>query len=494
MSRKCNRPGCGRLGHAGVSTVEFAVVALLFLTVLIGCMDLGRYYLAEHSLRTVVAETARAALVDRSIDGSIDPTTASFVGITPFVDNADLTLTVTQHPNRPGVTDIMVTGSYTFTAYSPIWRSLDGTITETTELQDRCRRRKGSEAHAAAAFAGRVRPARATCRRRAVWAKDLQGAGSDVCFRKYVCMPDLSSGCVVQATVVLPRRGRPFRSVTLPTAWAFVIAWAAGAAAWSWRAEFRLVGAWHIVVIGTVLLLVSAAYRRRDRRVADMFEVTALWLAISLVGLLTTALMTRTAAPLVDSMLIAADARLGFSWPLWTGWVDSHPLLRLCLLLAYVSLLPQFALSLVYLPLTGRVERIIEMAVITVLALIPALLCVRFVPALGPFAAFGMTDQAMYLPTMLALRGGAEVFDISYNGAALVTFPSFHAIWALALVYIHRGNGRLTLAVATLNAAVLASVISEGGHYLVDLIAGVIVFAAVVPVARVLVRPGPERA
>lgn len=135
MSRKCNRPGCGRLGHAGVSTVEFAVVALLFLTVLIGCMDLGRYYLAEHSLRTVVAETARAALVDRSIDGSIDPTTASFVGITPFVDNADLTLTVSQHPNRPGVTDIMVTGSYTFTAYSPIWRSLDGTITETTELQ-----------------------------------------------------------------------------------------------------------------------------------------------------------------------------------------------------------------------------------------------------------------------------------------------------------------------------------------------------------------------
>jgi len=224
-----------------------------------------------------------------------------------------------------------------------------------------------------------------------------------------------------------------------------------------------------------------------------LFEVTALWIAICLVALLTTALTTRTAAPLTDSIFIAADRRLGFYWPFWNGWVDDHPLIRLCMALSYASLLPQFAGSLVYLPLTGRAERIIELAIITVVALIPALVCVRLAPSLGPFAVFGMTDRALYLPTMLALRDGAAVFDVSYNGAALITFPSFHAIWAMALIYIHRGNAWASVAIAALNTTVLVSVLSEGGHYLVDLISGVVVSVIAIIVASVVMRRSPER-
>ena len=55
----------------------------------------------EHSLRTVVAEAARAALVNLLINGSIDPTKASFAAITPFVNNANLTLSVTQPSSFP---------------------------------------------------------------------------------------------------------------------------------------------------------------------------------------------------------------------------------------------------------------------------------------------------------------------------------------------------------------------------------------------------------
>jgi hypothetical protein len=293
---------------------------------------------------------------------------------------------------------------------------------------------------------------------------------------------------VAEATAALPRRSPPPGPSILPAAWAIVILWALCAVAWSWAAGFHLVGIGHVIVIGAALLLVSAAYRKRDRRVADMFGVTALWIAICLVALLTTALTTRTAAPLADSIFIAADRHLGFYWPIWIGWVDSHPLIRLCMALAYAGLLPQFAGSLVYLPLTGRAERIIELSIITLVALIPALMCVRFVPALGPFAVFGMTDRALYLPTMLALRDGAAVFDVSYSGAALITFPSFHAIWALALIYILRGNGWVSVAVAALNTAVLVSVLSEGGHYLVDLISGVIVSAIAIIVAWGVMR------
>jgi Flp pilus assembly protein TadG len=119
-----------------VTSLEFGVVALLFLMVLIGCMDLGRYYVIEHSLRTITAEAARAALVNPAISGTIDPTSASFAALTPFVDDANLTLNVYPSPSFIiGVSTITVIATYNFTAYSPIWSSLNGLISDSTELQ-----------------------------------------------------------------------------------------------------------------------------------------------------------------------------------------------------------------------------------------------------------------------------------------------------------------------------------------------------------------------
>jgi len=130
------RLGSWRLGRAGATSLEFALVALLFLTVLIGCMDIGRYFLVVLSLRTVVSEAARAALVNPNMLPTPVLGPGSFSAITPIFNNNNLALTVTQSPGLPGVQQISVTATYSFTAWSPIWSaSLDGPITETTELQ-----------------------------------------------------------------------------------------------------------------------------------------------------------------------------------------------------------------------------------------------------------------------------------------------------------------------------------------------------------------------
>jgi len=130
MSPVCNRPGWRRLGRAGVTSLEFALVAALFFTVLIGCMDLGRYFLIAQSLRTVTAEAARLALVN-GMWGQIDPTAYSFGAMTPLVDNANLTLTISAGGN-PGINTVTASATYVFTAISPLWSSLNGTMTETS--------------------------------------------------------------------------------------------------------------------------------------------------------------------------------------------------------------------------------------------------------------------------------------------------------------------------------------------------------------------------
>jgi Flp pilus assembly protein TadG len=139
MSRKSNKPGWRRLGRAGVTSLEFGLVALLFLTVLIACMDLGRYYLVEHSLRTVAAEAARMYLTCYNSNGEracAPPTQAEYAAIAPFINNANLLVTVgqTSTVRSGGGIEFTATAKYTFTSYSPIWTVLNSTISETTVL------------------------------------------------------------------------------------------------------------------------------------------------------------------------------------------------------------------------------------------------------------------------------------------------------------------------------------------------------------------------
>src|SRR5690348_10073812 len=60
VSARCRRRP---IGEKGSTSLEFAFVAIPFLFLLIAGMDLGRYFITQHSLRTLGAETMRAMLI-----------------------------------------------------------------------------------------------------------------------------------------------------------------------------------------------------------------------------------------------------------------------------------------------------------------------------------------------------------------------------------------------------------------------------------------------
>ncbi len=131
MSPACSRRRRRRLGRRGATSIEFALISIAFLTLLIGAMDLGRYFLIEHSLRSVVSEALRAALADTTLSGCSAPWTK--VGaITPMLDPSLITLCVTQNPNTYGKITVTVNVSYTFASISPMLASLNGTISDAT--------------------------------------------------------------------------------------------------------------------------------------------------------------------------------------------------------------------------------------------------------------------------------------------------------------------------------------------------------------------------
>lgn len=129
-----------RLGNSGVTSLEFAIIAATFMALVIGCMDLGRYYIIEHSLRAFTSEAARAALADSSLSASggtmsSQTSLSSLTAIVPFLDPSLLTLSISQNSfTTSSPITITVTATYQFTAFSPIWAALTGTITDSTQL------------------------------------------------------------------------------------------------------------------------------------------------------------------------------------------------------------------------------------------------------------------------------------------------------------------------------------------------------------------------
>lgn len=140
MSRASNSKARRSLGNAGVTTLEFALVAMAFLGLVFVCIDLGRYYVIEASLRTFVSEAARTAQIESN--ASINPNgswsgssvPAGLSAIVPLIAGGPLSLFVFQQGGGGTNNYIYVQAGYNFQAFSPLWTSLNGQITESTQL------------------------------------------------------------------------------------------------------------------------------------------------------------------------------------------------------------------------------------------------------------------------------------------------------------------------------------------------------------------------
>ncbi len=66
------------------------------------------------------------------------------------------------------------------------------------------------------------------------------------------------------------------------------------------------------------------------------------------------------------------------------------------------------------------------------------------------------------------------------NLQGIISFPSFHTSLGVLFTYVVRKRRLILLPVALLNVAMIVSVLTEGGHFLVDVVAGAAVAAAAI--------------
>jgi hypothetical protein len=229
-------------------------------------------------------------------------------------------------------------------------------------------------------------------------------------------------------------------------------------------------------------------YSRPDERIAEASGYTALWLLFSLGGCLLTYLAAVGSGPLQDGAFQAADASLGFNWGHWTAEIRDRPWLRFALRLAYSSLPLQIVATVLVLSFARVHRRNRELMLTATLALLVTAVGYAWLPAMGPFATVPLPgtlpSDMVYIPHVEALRGPSpHQFNVA-ELQGIIVLPSYHTVLAVLFVWAHRGLPWTFPIFLVLNLAMVASVPSEGGHYLVDLLAGLAVAVIAVAAAR----------
>ncbi len=243
---------------------------------------------------------------------------------------------------------------------------------------------------------------------------------------------------------------------------------------------------------------IAAFIVRTAKGVLGMANAALLFVPLGFCSTIFMYLASATDRPLVDANLAAADAALGFNWLWFLDLTNGVPMLGTILAFAYHALGPQMpALFLVH-SMSLRADRLLEF--VALLAVSSALTgtLMAFFPAAGAYAYFqpppeiheAYTAQAgmWHYSELLTLRAGRSFSLFITDAQGLVTFPSFHTALGILIVYSLRNLRYLVFPIGFLNGLMIIATLPEGGHHLIDVVAGAAIALAAIAAMRIAVR------
>lgn len=221
-----------------------------------------------------------------------------------------------------------------------------------------------------------------------------------------------------------------------------------------------------------------------------MLEGTALMLLAGGQTTIATSAVASMGAHYADTWLVTMDSMIApwFDWPAMVRTVAANSELYAILNFAYISAGWQPLLLMFIVLMCGRTAQMLTFVTAGALSLAVCLAVFAWMPAQGAFAQYGITFSDVseiqvslgfdFLPILEGLRNGEINRITKDNLSGLVSFPSMHASVAATLALAWARLGRWSAPMVALNALMAFSAMPVGNHYLVDIIAGVVLGAA----------------
>lgn len=133
MSRSGNNK-LRALGRRGATAVELAIAANVLILLLLGGLEIGRYFFVNESLRHLVGELARAAIVNPDADWNSQKNAyVARTGILKAANFSRLEVAVARAA-APALTTVTVTANYSHSFLVPGLSRLGGSINNAVRL------------------------------------------------------------------------------------------------------------------------------------------------------------------------------------------------------------------------------------------------------------------------------------------------------------------------------------------------------------------------
>jgi len=232
-----------------------------------------------------------------------------------------------------------------------------------------------------------------------------------------------------------------------------------------------------------LLVLGPLCHWRRIPSLKCIVECIGLGLLLTAPLVVSTYVAFSLRLPLQDQQLLQLDRRLGIDWLNLIAFFDTHPLLAKSLTLAYGTFHDQLLFLPMVLSLCGHRARAYQVVGTYGLICVIASIITIWYPALGTYTDFGVNPHDLknidgmlgveYVPQILAVRDDPHFILQLQHVSGIISFPSVHAAVAVLCSWGAWTIRWIRFPMIFLNTMMVLSAITEGGHYVVDLVAGI---------------------
>jgi PAP2 superfamily len=244
--------------------------------------------------------------------------------------------------------------------------------------------------------------------------------------------------------------------------------------------QLRILFVWILLAVVLVICRRWKSFPQTTHRLAHLTRtVLALVLFTNAVSILSYILTGILPLPGWDGALATADRALGLNWLDMYHWVTRYPAIEASARAVYMSLGPEMLILLFALEMLGHHNQARAFLLWIIVSTIAALGIGALMPAAGAFVYYHLpvASTTGYVSQWADLRNGTLRTIDPFDNQGLVVFPSFHTVLAVLCACAATPLRILRYPLLALNLLIILSSPAMGGHYFIDIIAGIILAA-----------------
>jgi membrane-associated phospholipid phosphatase len=274
----------------------------------------------------------------------------------------------------------------------------------------------------------------------------------------------------------------------MPIEWAIILVVAISDAILLAETSFRLEASSQLKILAdliplAVLFVICRRWRsfpRITHRLAHLIRTVLALALFTNAGVILNFILTGILPlPRWDGALATADHALGLNWLEMYQWLARHPAIEASARAVYMSLGPEMLILLFALELLGHHNQARAFLLWFMVSAIATVGIGTLIPAAGAFVYYDLpvASTTGYVAQWADLRNGTLRTINPFDNQGLVVFPSFHTSLAVLCACAAWPLRIVKYPLLALNLLIILSSPATGGHYFIDIIAGIILAA-----------------